>query len=227
MGSIPSPCEAGRGWPERSEGRVRGIVNALCDAFSSNKIDSSTPLRLLNSSEFEKHKTQSCSYACPSPASRLRRSAPSPAGGEGKEPAARAPRPSLATTRARALRSQMTDAERKLWFALRDRRFANFKFRRQVPLGPFIGDFVCFSARLVVEVDGSQHADSPRDERREEPPLVLVGTRARERGRDHVRGHERAGRRIRTERVRDQRCAANLGSEPRGDPAIQPGSAAA
>jgi len=73
----------------------------------------------------------------------------------------------LATTRARALRTQMTDAERKLWFALRDRRFANFKFRRQVPLGPFIGDFVCFSARLVVEVDGGQHADSPRDEKRD------------------------------------------------------------
>jgi very-short-patch-repair endonuclease len=61
----------------------------------------------------------------------------------------------------------MTDAERKLWFALRDRRFANFKFRRQVPLGPFIGDFVCFRARLVVEVDGSQHADLPRDEQRD------------------------------------------------------------
>jgi len=61
----------------------------------------------------------------------------------------------------------MTDAERKLWFALRDRRFVNFKFRRQVPLGPFIGDFVCFGARLVVEVDGSQHAESQYDEQRD------------------------------------------------------------
>src|SRR5262249_8485442 len=103
----------------------------------------------------------------PSPASRLRHSAPSPAGGEGTEQASRAPRPSIATTRARALRSQMTDAERKLWFALRDRRFSNFKFRRQVPLGPFIGDFVCFSARLVVEVDGGQHTDSQYDEQRD------------------------------------------------------------
>ena len=103
----------------------------------------------------------------PSPASRLRRSAPSPARGEGTEQASRAPRPALATTRARALRSQMTDAERKLWFALRDRRFASFKFRRQVPLGPFIDDFVCFGARLVIEVDGGQHADSPRDEQRD------------------------------------------------------------
>jgi very-short-patch-repair endonuclease len=61
----------------------------------------------------------------------------------------------------------MTDAERKLWFALRDRRFADFKFRRQVPLGPFIGDFVCFNARVVVEVDGSQHAESQYDEQRD------------------------------------------------------------
>jgi very-short-patch-repair endonuclease len=103
----------------------------------------------------------------PSPATRLRRSAPSPAGGEGREQASRSPRPSLATTRARALRSQMTDAERKLWFALRDRRFANFKFCQQVPLGPFIGDYVCFGARLVVEVDGGQHADSPHDQQRD------------------------------------------------------------
>jgi very-short-patch-repair endonuclease len=103
----------------------------------------------------------------PSPASRLRRSAPSPAGGEGREQASRSRTPLVATTRARRLRAQMTDAERKLWFALRDRRFADFKFRRQVPLGPFIGDFVCFSARVVVEVDGSQHAESQNDEQRD------------------------------------------------------------
>ena len=61
----------------------------------------------------------------------------------------------------------MTDAERKLWFALRDRRFAGFKFRRQVPIGPFVADFVCFQARLVIEVDGGQHADSIQDQRRD------------------------------------------------------------
>jgi very-short-patch-repair endonuclease len=61
----------------------------------------------------------------------------------------------------------MTDAERKLWFALRDRRFARFKFRRQVPIGPFIVDFVCFEARLVIEIDGGQHADSLADKRRD------------------------------------------------------------
>ena len=74
--------------------------------------------------------------------------------------------PQTPTVRARALRAQMTDAERKLWLALRDRRFADVKFRRQVPLGPFIADFICFDARLVIEVDGGQHADSVRDVRR-------------------------------------------------------------
>ena len=103
----------------------------------------------------------------PSPGRSLRSRPPSPARGEGKEPAARAAEPSTLTSRARALRGRMTDAERKLWFALRDRRFANFKFRRQVPVGPFIADFICYAARLVIEVDGGQHADSSRDQRRD------------------------------------------------------------
>src|SRR5580698_3360104 len=68
---------------------------------------------------------------------------------------------------ARQLRARMTDAERKLWFALRDRRFAAFKFRRQVPVGPYIADFLCFESRLVVEVDGGQHAESVRDVERD------------------------------------------------------------
>jgi len=88
-----------------------------------------------------------------------------PARGEGNEPAASSSR--VSTSRARALRAGMTDAERRLWFALRDRRFANFKFRRQVPVGPFIADFICYTARVVVEVDGGQHADSSTDERRD------------------------------------------------------------
>ena len=62
----------------------------------------------------------------------------------------------------------MTDAERKPWFALRDRRFADFKFRRQVSLGPFIADFVCFDARMIVVVDGGQHAESQSDRRRDQ-----------------------------------------------------------
>jgi very-short-patch-repair endonuclease len=58
---------------------------------------------------------------------------------------------------ARKLRREQTDVERKLWYALRDRRFHAFKFRRQQPIGPYIVDFVCFEAKLVIELDGDQH----------------------------------------------------------------------
>jgi very-short-patch-repair endonuclease len=61
----------------------------------------------------------------------------------------------------------MTDAERKVWYALRDRRFVQFKFRRQVPVGPYVADFACFEARLVIELDGGQHAGSYHDKRRD------------------------------------------------------------
>jgi very-short-patch-repair endonuclease len=54
-----------------------------------------------------------------------------------------------------------------LWGVLRDRRFTDYKFRRQVPIGPFIVDFACFDARLVIELDGSQHAEDPTDARRD------------------------------------------------------------
>ena len=68
---------------------------------------------------------------------------------------------------ARAMRQELTPAERALWYALRDRRMQTLKFRRQAPLGPYIADFLCIAHRLVVEVDGSQHAESPRDEARD------------------------------------------------------------
>jgi Uncharacterized protein conserved in bacteria len=61
------------------------------------------------------------------------------------------------------MRREPTEAERKLWILLRNRRFASHKFRRQVPIGPYIADFVCYSAKLVVEADGSQHAENGRD----------------------------------------------------------------
>jgi very-short-patch-repair endonuclease len=61
--------------------------------------------------------------------------------------------------RARRLRRDMSDEERILWMLLRDRRFADFKFRRQVPLGDYVVDFACLSAKLVVELDGSHHAE--------------------------------------------------------------------
>lgn len=103
----------------------------------------------------------------PSPGRPLRVRPPSPARGEGKTGAGASSVSPMMRRRAQALRLRLTDAERKLWYALRDRRFAGFKFRRQVPVGPFIADFVCFEERLVVEVDGGQHADSTQDQRRD------------------------------------------------------------
>jgi 2-isopropylmalate synthase len=70
---------------------------------------------------------------------------------------------SIAKTRARALRVQQTDAERALWRLLRGRRLQSTKWRRQVPIGAYIADFVCFEYRLIVECDGPQHAESNHD----------------------------------------------------------------
>ena len=62
------------------------------------------------------------------------------------------------TTRARELRKNPTDAERRLWRTLRYRQVLGCRFRRQAEIGPYIVDFVCFEKRLVIEVDGGQHA---------------------------------------------------------------------
>ena len=64
---------------------------------------------------------------------------------------------------ARKLRRNQTPAERRLWYLLRDRRLGNAKFRRQVPVGPYIADFLCVVSRLIVEIDGGRHASSTRD----------------------------------------------------------------
>jgi very-short-patch-repair endonuclease len=72
----------------------------------------------------------------------------------------------MVNSRARQLRVDATDAERRLWAVLRDRRLGGFKFRRQHRLGPFIVDFICFECRLIIEADGGQHADNKYDERR-------------------------------------------------------------
>jgi very-short-patch-repair endonuclease len=66
---------------------------------------------------------------------------------------------SLKVTRARKLRREQTDAERKLWWELRARRLDGFKFKRQVPIGRYIADFMCFECKLIVELDGSQHLE--------------------------------------------------------------------
>ena len=68
--------------------------------------------------------------------------------------------PGLSIQRARELRAEDTRAETRLWKALRNRRLGGWKWRRQAPRGPFILDFYCAEAKLVVEVDGGQHADA-------------------------------------------------------------------
>jgi len=70
---------------------------------------------------------------------------------------------------AKVLRTNQTDAEKRLWYHFRNRRLAGYKFRRQYPIGPFIVDFICLDQKLIIEIDGGQHAlQSSEDERRTE-----------------------------------------------------------
>jgi very-short-patch-repair endonuclease len=67
------------------------------------------------------------------------------------------------TGRARRLRRDATEAETVLWYQLRSRRLNGHKFVRQEPIGPYTVDLICRECRLIIEVDGGQHADNPRD----------------------------------------------------------------
>jgi very-short-patch-repair endonuclease len=102
----------------------------------------------------------------------------SEATGEGFAPQTPHHRPTAKRIRnfAKKMRREPTDAEATMWRLLRDRRLARFKFRRQAPFQNLILDFVCFKERLIVEIDGSQHADPERDTARE-TILVAEGFR--------------------------------------------------
>ncbi|QUD90815.1 endonuclease domain-containing protein [Phenylobacterium montanum] len=65
------------------------------------------------------------------------------------------------------MRRDPTRAEQKLWSLLRGGQLEGLKFRRQVPIGPYIADFACFDPYVIVECDGGQHADSGYDEARD------------------------------------------------------------
>jgi very-short-patch-repair endonuclease len=67
------------------------------------------------------------------------------------------------TRRARLLRRQSTDAETALWNRLRSRQLSGRKFVRQEPIGPYVVDFVSREVRIIIEVDGGQHADNVDD----------------------------------------------------------------
>ncbi|MCR4266605.1 endonuclease domain-containing protein [Nitratireductor sp. ZSWI3] len=71
------------------------------------------------------------------------------------------------TGKARSLRQADNDAEEAMWSELRNRRLNGYKFVRQLPVGPYFADFACRERRLVVEVDGSQHAGSYADRHRD------------------------------------------------------------
>ncbi|MGV3651062.1 MAG: endonuclease domain-containing protein, partial [Devosia sp.] len=79
-------------------------------------------------------------------------------GGEGSASPRKA-----STSRARALRLNSTDAERRLWAMLRGRQLQGHKFVRQLAIGPFFADFACREMALIIEVDGGQHAQSAAD----------------------------------------------------------------
>src|SRR5579863_3717009 len=68
--------------------------------------------------------------------------------------------PAGAHVRSRTLRQNMTEAEKAVWAMLRSRQIGGHRFRRQVPLGQYIADFVCHEARLIIEIDGGQHGAS-------------------------------------------------------------------
>jgi len=67
--------------------------------------------------------------------------------------------------RARSLRANSTEAERIIWSALRAHRSNGASFRRQTPIGPYVVDFICHAARLVIEIDGGQHFESKQEQR--------------------------------------------------------------
>jgi len=62
------------------------------------------------------------------------------------------------TNKARSLRKNQTDVEQLVWKHLRNRQLYNYKFRRQFPIEPYIADFVCLDLKLIIELDGGQHA---------------------------------------------------------------------
>ena len=98
---------------------------------------------------------------------------PSPLAGEGGARAegvvgrGGAPSRKLLLSRAKYMRANPTDAEKRLWSIMRNKRLSGYKFKRQVILDWYIVDFVNFEHRLIIEADGSQHADNRYDEKRD------------------------------------------------------------
>ena len=78
---------------------------------------------------------------------------------------------------ARNLRRRQTDTERLLWSRLRNRQLAGYKFRRQHPIGRFVVDLVCLDVKLIVEVDGGQHAERHEEDQQRTAFMQQAGFR--------------------------------------------------
>ena len=91
---------------------------------------------------------------------------PSPLRGEGRVRGGRTTSGVCESPRdyAHGLRRRQTDAERRLWPRLRDRRLQGAKFAREVPIGPYVVDFCCRELKVTVELDGGQHAERARSD---------------------------------------------------------------
>ena len=74
---------------------------------------------------------------------------------------------------ARRLRREMTNSERVLWARLRGKQILNIQFYRQKPIGSYIVDFYAFQARIVIEVDGSQHMESDKEQKDAQRDIYL------------------------------------------------------
>lgn len=78
---------------------------------------------------------------------------------------------------ARSLRKQQTEAERLLWSRLRNRQLQGCKFRRQQPIGPYIADFLSLEPKLIIELDGGQHAEQQEQDNQRTRYLQALGYR--------------------------------------------------
>jgi len=84
---------------------------------------------------------------------------------------------SKAVLRAKELRKNLTDAEKRLWYLFRDRRFLGYKFRRQHPVGNYIVDFICIEEFLIIEIDGGQHLEKQNEDAKRTQFLKAQGYR--------------------------------------------------
>ena len=99
------------------------------------------------------------------------------------------PTPQASTRRARQLRQQQTEAERRLWWHLRARQLAGVKFRRQQPIGRFVVDFCALDPKLVIELDGGQHIEGAAQDEQRRAYLQRCGYRVLRFWNDEVLQH--------------------------------------